>query len=85
MRKRGKKEIKRGSERKSDVNERERRSGKESDRRREKRSERESETVNVKEQRKKSGRKREVVIAVKTEADQGVYYYIVFTNILFEL
>lgn len=76
MRKRGEKEIKRESERKNDVTERERRSGRESDRRRGKRRERESETVNVRELRRKSGRKREVVIAVKTEADQGVYDYI---------
>lgn len=71
MRKRGGKETKRGSERKSDVTERERRSGRERGRRRERRSEKESGTVNVKEQRRKSGRKREAVIVAKTEADQG--------------
>lgn len=71
MRKRGEKETKRESERKSDVIGRERRSGRERDRRRE------SETANVKERR----RKREVVIAVKTEADQGVYDYRICTSI----
>lgn len=79
MRKRGEKETKRESERKSDVIGRERRSGRERDRRRERKSERESETVN--ERRRKSGRTREVVIAVKTEADQGVYDCRICTNI----
>lgn len=73
MRKRGEKETKRESERKSVATERERRSGRERGRRRERRSEKESGTANVKEQRRKSERKREAAIVAKTEADQGVY------------